>query len=310
MSAPSFSLGERVLCYHGPLIYEAKVLKCEIWDETNTKLDTVGPHYLVHYKGWKQTWDEWVPTARLLKFSEANLSLQKDLSRAQAAATSASTSASKTATSTRGTQAGGGRRKEGGRGTKRGRDDDDGTRRPEMRLVVPDPLKVLLVDDWEAVTKNNQLVTLPRSPTVAEILEEFKQHILNSSPPNLRDPQVVLPTIVSGLQVYFDKALGSNLLYRFERPQYAEIRKRYVTGPTVQVNQEREMSAIYGAEHLLRMIVSLPAMVAGSTMDPESVGLVRDYVTELMAYMMNQRHRLFQREYDSASLQYQNISRS
>ncbi len=71
---------------------------------------------------------------------------------------------------------------------------------------------------------------------------------------SLRDPQVVLPTIVSGLKVYFDKALGSNLLYRFERPQYAEMRKRYVTGPTVQVNQEREMSAIYGAEHLLRMI--------------------------------------------------------
>jgi mortality factor 4-like protein 1 len=117
---------------------------------------------------------------------------------------------------------------------------------------------------------------------------------------SLRDPQVVLPTIVSGLKVYFDKALGSNLLYRFERPQYAEVRKRYVTGPTVQVNQEREMSAIYGAEHLLRMIglsfsslgaispnstllpVTLPSMVAGSTMDPESVGLVRDYVTELM----------------------------
>jgi mortality factor 4-like protein 1 len=30
------------------------------------------------------------------------------------------------------------------------------------------------------------------------------------------------------------------------------------------------------------VLVSLPAMVAGSTMDPESVGLVRDYVTELM----------------------------
>jgi len=310
MSTVSFSVGERVLCYHGPLVYESKILKGEVWDEANTKLETVGPHYLVHYKGWKQTWDEWVPTARLLKYNEANLSLQKDLSRAQAAATSTSASASKTTNATRGAQAGGGRRKEGGRGTKRGRDDDDGTRRPEMRLVVPDTLKVLLVDDWEAVTKNNQLVTLPRNPTVAEILEEFKQHILNSPPPNLRDPQVVLPTIVSGLQVYFDKALGSNLLYRFERPQYADIRKRYVTGPTVQVSQEREMSAIYGAEHLLRMIVSLPAMVAGSTMDPESVGLVRDYVTELMTYMMDERARLFQKEYDSASLQYQNISRS
>ena len=143
---------------------------------------------------------------RLLKFNEANLILQKDLSKAQAVATSASASASKTSTSARGAQAGGGRRKEGGRGTKRGRDDDDGTRRPEMRLVVPETLKVLLVDDWEAVTKNNQvsqhslyshprllgpklalpprqLVTLPRSPTVAEILEEFKEHILDSPPP-------------------------------------------------------------------------------------------------------------------------------
>ncbi len=74
-----------------------------------------------------------------------------------------------------------------------------------MRLAVPDTLKVLLVDDWEAVTKNSQvrfqtslpfvpaalicphaslrqLVTLPRSPTVAEILEEFEQHIHNNPP--------------------------------------------------------------------------------------------------------------------------------
>jgi hypothetical protein len=61
------------------------------------------------------------------------------------------------------------------------------------------------------------------------------------------------------------------------------------------------MSAIYGAEHLLRMLgvcflsllrhcaiidisiaVSLPQMVATSTMDPESVSLVRDYVNELL----------------------------
>lgn len=64
------------------------------------------------------------------------------------------------------------------------------------------------------------------------------------------------------------------------------------------------MSSIYGAEHLLRMlgtratvtfsnatsnnvrwyrIVSMPTMVASSSMDPESVGLVRDYVNELLA---------------------------
>jgi len=104
------------------------------------------------------------------------------------------------------------------------------------------------------MNSNNIFITIPHQSTVAispnplAILSDVLIHT------SLRDPQVVLPTIVSGLKVYFDKALGSNLLYRFERPQYAEIRKRYVTGPNVQVNQEREMSAIYGAEHLLRMI--------------------------------------------------------
>lgn len=65
---------------------------------------------------------------------------------------------------------------------------------------------------------------------------------------------MLLPTVISGLQVYFDRSLGANLLYRFERPQYAEIRKRFVTGPSVKVGTEKEMSAVYGAEHLLRMI--------------------------------------------------------
>lgn len=68
-----------------------------------------------------------------------------------------------------------------------------------MKLNVPESLKVLLVDDWEAVTKNNQvrlpciivqlsrrtanvvlqLVGLPRKPNVVELLEEFKQYVLS-----------------------------------------------------------------------------------------------------------------------------------
>ena len=50
MSAQSFTVNERVLCYHGPLIYEAKILKAETWDERNTQSGVVGPHYYVHYK--------------------------------------------------------------------------------------------------------------------------------------------------------------------------------------------------------------------------------------------------------------------
>lgn len=313
----SFTVGERILCYHGPLVYEAKILKAETWDETNTKLSTVGSHFFVHYKGWKQTWDEWVPITRLLKFNDTNVQLQKALM-AQASA-----AASTSGTSSKGKAHGGGMMKDGsssrggglgrkdGRGTKRGREEDDGSKKPEMKLNVPEVLKVLLVDDWEAITKNSQLVSVPRNPTVVDILQEFKDHVLGlGKGTTLREPELVLPTIISGLQVYFDRSLGANLLYRFERPQYAEIRKQYVTGPKVQVGQEKDMSAIYGAEHLLRMLVSLPQMVASSTMDTESVGLVRDYVNELLMFMMNDRSRLFLTQYESSSLQYQNISRS
>lgn len=107
----TFSPNERVLCYHGPLVYEAKILKAEHWDESNTKTGGVGPHYFVHYKGWKQTyvaissntsilltrtvrWDEWVYHKRLLKHNEENLTLQRTLQQANAAHNAAQISAS------------------------------------------------------------------------------------------------------------------------------------------------------------------------------------------------------------------------
>ena len=157
-----------------------------------------------------------------------------------------------------------------------------------MKLNVPEILKVLLVDDWEAVTKNNQVRSIThvgsrkfdrrcglarhastephrcRNPSRFPRIRPFTNEPRVRGPCKcyqwtlifcrLRDPTVLLPTVISGLQVYFDRSLGANLLYRFERPQYAEIRKQFVTGPSVKVGTEKEMSAVYGAEHLLRMI--------------------------------------------------------
>ena len=78
--------------------------------------------------------------------------------------------------------------------------------------------------------------------------------IIDTNRTSLRDPDILVPTIIQGLIIYFDKSLGATLLYRFERPQYAEMRKRFVTGQKVVIGEEREPSAIYGAEHLLRML--------------------------------------------------------
>lgn len=63
--------GEKVLCYHGQLIYEAKLLKTQLKDRT--------VKYYIHYAGWSKNWDEWVGESRVLKYNETNVQLQKDV---------------------------------------------------------------------------------------------------------------------------------------------------------------------------------------------------------------------------------------
>lgn len=43
--------------------------------------------------------------------------------------------------------------------------------------MIPQVLKLQLVDDWENVTKNNQLVTLPRKPNVRNLLDEYRAYV-------------------------------------------------------------------------------------------------------------------------------------
>ena len=46
----TYEVQERVLCFHGPMLYEAKVLEVK---KSEDKKEL--PEYKVHYKGWKNT---------------------------------------------------------------------------------------------------------------------------------------------------------------------------------------------------------------------------------------------------------------
>lgn len=124
-------------------------------------------------------WDEWVPESRVLKLNEAGFAKQRTLLAAQSsnkranaspAPSSAKTGAAAASSSGRGAATkkaeGKKRGRESGvdnvRRAERGAQADcsqegDYMKRPEVKIVIPDVLKLQLVDDWEYVTKNNQV---------------------------------------------------------------------------------------------------------------------------------------------------------
>jgi len=101
----------------------------------------------------------------------------------------------------------------------------------------------------------------------------------------------IFEEVISGLQIYFDRCLGNILLYRFERQQYVDIRRS---------NEGKDMSEIYGAEHLLRLfggsrstsirywhlanqrIVSLPGLIAHTSMDQQSVQTLKEHIEGML----------------------------
>ena len=94
--------------------------------------------------------------------------------------------------------------------------------RPSIRIVVPDNIKALLVDDWENVTKQLLLVPLPSRRPANYIIDTY----WNEEKVNRRLGSAeadILQEFCVGLKVYFEKSLGKILLYRFERSQLNDV---------------------------------------------------------------------------------------
>ncbi|WOL17471.1 protein MRG1 isoform X2 [Canna indica] len=274
-----FSEGEKVLAYHGPLIYEAKVQKAEFRkDEWR---------YFVHYLGWSKNWDEWVATDRLLKYTEENIRKQQALEKNQ--------NTDKNQKSGRSTQ---NKPKDAkvdkedpksyvskGKKRKGPSSAEDDKRSPEnlVKLQFPLTLKKQLVDDWEFVTQLGKLVKLPRSPNVDDILKKYLDYRTK------KDGMIAesVGEILKGLRCYFDKALPAMLLYKKERQQYHEA-----------VRDEVSPSTVYGAEHLLRLFVKLPELLAYVNMEEEALAKLQQKLLDILKFMQKNQSIFFLSTYD------------
>ncbi|CAO2634023.1 Mortality factor 4-like protein 1 [Lemmus lemmus] len=305
---PKFQEGERVLCFHGPLLYEAKCVKVAIKDKQ--------VKYFIHYSGWNKksavrprrsekslktrednvalfpvpegapsvhhplltsSWDEWVPESRVLKYVDTNLQKQRELQKAnqeqyaegkmRGAAPGKKTSGNGDGGSTSETPQP--PRKKRARVDPTVENEETFMNRVEVKVKIPEELKPWLVDDWDL--KN-----------VDSILEDYANY--KKSRGNTDNKEYAVNEVVAGIKEYFNVMLGTQLLYKFERPQYAEILADHPDAP---------MSQVYGAPHLLRLFVRIGAMLAYTPLDEKSLALLLNYLHDFLKYLAKNSATLF-----------------
>ncbi|KAF2762174.1 mortality factor 4-like protein-like protein 1 [Pseudovirgaria hyperparasitica] len=303
-----FATDEKALCFHHELLYEAKVLQVRQKDPTDKKSTF---EYKVHYKGWKNTWDDWVPQERLRKNTEENREIATNLRKEMEALQKRSTKPAPVSHKKRTDRASEDRQSSlaaGSRGQKRGRDfeidrEESITVRPIVPLHMPDRLKSLLVDDWENITKNAQLMQLPTKMPAGIILDEYAAIEREKRKAGSAEADI-LEEVVAGVKEYFNKALGRILLYRFERQQYYEIHKE-IDSPTSDL-AGKPLSDVYGGEHLLRLFVTMPELIAQTNMDQQSVNRLREELVRMTTWLAKEPNvgRYFTSEYESTNSTY------
>ncbi|KAF3854883.1 hypothetical protein F7725_022938 [Dissostichus mawsoni] len=230
----------------------------------------------------KLSWDEWVPESRVLKYVDSNLQKQKELQRAN----------QKTKKNKQKTPGAGEGTSSGGDPThpprkKRARVDPtvergDFINRVEVKVKIPEELKPWLVDDWDLITRQKQLFHLPAKKNVDSVLEDYANY--KKSRGNSDSKEFAVNEVVAGIKEYFSVMLGTQLLYKFERPQYADILANH---------PDTSMSQIYGAPHLLRLFVRIGAMLAYTPLDEKSLALLLSYLQDFLKYLVKNSASLF-----------------
>ncbi|KAJ3055273.1 Esa1p-associated factor [Rhizophlyctis rosea] len=267
------------------------------------------PLYKIHYKGWAPKWDDLVDGSRILKLNNDNLDLAVRLEMEVAGKKGEKRKSLGTVGPSLKNLLEGGRRK----GKSIVKDDDTEELSASFKIDIPPNLLAVLQEDGNMI-REDKLVPLPRTPNIRTILSSYRTFALESAPPPPGGLDA-LDSVITGLQTYFEAAIGTVLLYQNERQQHNAVsrklfpnqgpRKRtkgdIAAGKNIDLTQIKgeTVSDVYGAEHLLRLFVPLPVLLTRSGADDETVDICRAHFDYVLRYLDQNRDTLFLEAYET-----------
>ncbi|ERE65685.1 MRG containing protein [Cricetulus griseus] len=163
-----------------------------------------------------------------------------------------------------------------------------------VELKWPQVLKACLVEDWDLVNNQKQLFQLPAEKNVDHILANYVTFVKSQGKSDNTVYSIV--ELLYTTREYFNKILGTQLLSQFEKPQYAEMLLAYPDIP---------ISRIYGAPHLLRLLVNIGAELAHWSLSRQSLMSVSSYMHSFLNFLAENSTSLFSSSnYKMASPEY------
>ena len=160
----------------------------------------------------------------------------------------------------------------------------------EIVIHLPQSLKTVLVDDFDYIDRQRKLVNIPARYSLDDLIKDYVSY--NKENTGAREVEEVC----RGLRDYFNCTLGNQLLYKFERVQYADILK---------ASPGELLSRLYGPVHLLRLLTKLGPMLTSIDIgDQDLEKLLRD-ISDIVTYMEERREEIFLLEdYGTATPEY------
>lgn len=161
----------------------------------------------------------------------------------------------------------------------------------DAKFRFPPVLQMLLLEDWEKVTKEYHLMGLPCVVTVRDILQRWGNRRKGDQDDNGG-------ASCDLLLYYFDAALPKMLLYHFEVPQYVQDFDR------AGARANSKPSGRYGGFHLLRFLVKLPFLLEALNVPELQMSDISSTINDLSNYLVRNGRIIFSQMHQPASQAY------